>query len=175
MSIITADNYKSVNLKYDKVSPRVHRFDYRKHHYAVYIYLDPFQSGNYIYKFECCGKPQTLKTGYLPVYVGKLERPLQYRMNQHLNNFSAGREDTQNQYKKQFFQELERMIEANKNSGNPDNLMPRDLDDYKKYWVVIVKTFDDKKQLAEYERNLIKAIGVQYDSSGPLTNKKKGN
>lgn len=175
MSIITADNYKTTNLKYDKVSPRIHRFDYRKHKYAVYMYLNPFHSGDYEYKFHCCGKAQTLKSAYLPVYVGKLEHPLQFRMNQHLNNFKADRQDTQNQYKKQFFEELQRQMENNKGSGNPDTLMPYNLDDYKKFWVVIIKTFDDKNQLAEYERELIKIIGCQFDGSGPLTNKKKGN
>ena len=173
--LITSDNYKTANLKYDKVSPRVVRFDYRKHKYAVYMYLDPFHSGNYEYKFKCCGKIQNVKTGYLPVYVGKLENSLQYRMNQHVNNFIKDFQDTQNQYKRKFFQELEKQIEDNKQSGNPDNLMPRNLDEYKKHWVVIIKTFDNPKDLREYERELIKAIGTQFDGSGPLTNKKKGN
>ena len=175
MSIITVDNYYPINLKYDKVKPRVFRFDYRKHKYAVYMYLDPFHSGHYKYEFNCCGKKQKIETAYLPVYVGKLERPLQYRMNQHINNFNRNIDDTQNQYKKKFFQELERQIEQNKESGNPDPLMPRDLDEYKNNWIIIIKTFDDVNELREYERSLIKAIGTQFDGSGPLVNKKKGN
>jgi len=173
--IITSDSYKTTNLKYDKVSPRVARFDYRKHKYAIYIYLDPFHSGEYEYKFKCYGKPQTVKSAYLPVYVGKLENSLQYRMNHHINNFARNIEDSQNQFKKKFFQELERQIEQNKQSGNPDNLMPKSLDEYKNNWIIIIKTFDNPKDLREYERELIKAIGTQYDGSGPLVNKKKGN
>jgi len=175
MSIITIDNYHSTNLKYDKIKPRVYRFDYRKHKYAVYVYLNPFEHGDYKYEFRCCGKKMKFESAYLPVYIGKLEHPLQYRMNQHVNNFSRKFEDTQNQYKKKFFEELERQIEHNKDSGNPDPLMPRNLDEYKKNWVIIIKAFDNVKDLREYERELIKAIGVQYDGSGPLTNKKKGN
>ena len=175
MSIITTDTYSPVNLKYDKVKPRVHRFDYKKHNYAVYIYLDPFHQGYYKYEFKCCGRNEKLETAYLPVYIGKLEHPLQYRMNQHINNFARNIDDTQNQYKKRFFQELERQIEQNKQSGNPDPLLPKNIDDYKKHWIIIVKTFNNKKDLAEYERELIKVIGTQYDGSGPLVNKKKGN
>jgi len=175
MSIITIDSYTPVNLKYDKVNPRVHRFDYRKHHYAVYMYLDPFHEGHYKYEFECCNKKQKLETAYLPVYVGKLERPLQYRMNHHLNRFVTDKEDSQNQYKHRFFEQLEQQIDNNKGSGHPDTMMPKDMYDYKNHWIVIVKTFDNKDDLAEYERNLIKAIGCQFDHSGPLVNKKKGN
>lgn len=175
MSIITIDNYHPVNLKYDKVNPRVFRFDYRKHKSAVYIYLDPFHSGVYKYEFECCGKKQKLETAYLPVYIGKLEHPLQYRMNQHVNNFTRDIAESQNQYKKKFFQELQRQIAQNRESGNPDPLMPRDLDEYKKNWIIIIKTFTNIDELREYEREMIKAIGAQFDSSGPLVNKKKGN
>ena len=139
------------------------------------MYLDPFESGNFKYEFDCCGKKQKLETAYKPVYVGKLETPLAYRMNHHINNFKKDFEESQNQYKKEFFRQLEANIQRNRDSGAPDSLMPADLDDYKKHWVVIVKAFDDKNELRQYEKALITAIGTQYDHSGPLVNKKKGN
>ena len=145
--MITVDSYTSVNLKYDKVKPRVFRYNYLKHKYAVYMYLDPFESGHFKYEFKCCGVPQVVESAYKPVYVGKLESPMQYRMNQHLNNFVRDFQESKNQYKRKFFDDLVLNIQRNRDSGAPDTLMPQDLDEYKKHWIIILKSFDSPQEV----------------------------
>ncbi len=175
MSKFFHHEYTTVNSKYDKVEPRLHNYDYKNIKYAIYVYLDPFKQSNIEAKFQCCMKPQTVKFHYLPIYIGKLESPLAYRMNQHMHYFTKNIDDIDAKYKKQYLKDIEFHMKENQNQPNPDPMMPRNWDDYKKRWIIIIKRFDNKEDLREYERELIKAVGIMKDSSGPLTNVKKGN
>ena len=157
-------------MKFEKVSPRETHYDYKRHKYAIYVYLDPFIVWNKKIEVDCCGKKERLHFYYLPIYVGKLESPIAYRQNHHLHYFQRGIKDVQNPFKLNYFREIERKMEENRESASPDPLMPRNWDEYKKGWVIIVKTFDDRDSLRAYEKALIKSIGVLRDNSGPLTN-----
>ena len=161
-------------MKFHKVEPRLNNYDYRTHKYAIYVYLDPFVVWDKKVAFECCGKKQKFHFYYLPIYVGKLESPIVYRQNHHLHFFRRGIKDVQNQYKEEYLREIERKMEEERESLTPDPLMPKSWDDYKKGWIIILKTFSDKESLREFEKKLIQAIGVRRDNSGPLVNIVKG-
>lgn len=146
-----------------KVYPRELKFDYLKHRYYIYIYLNPFKS--YIDNNELgyIEDPQ-LFFGYEPIYVGKGVSGHGYRFNQHISKFLKGQET--NQKKKEKFKEIEKLMQS-RNDG------PKNWNDYKQNYIVIYKTFPNEKELLFYEMTLINKIGTLYstENPGPLTNK----
>jgi len=152
--------------KFDKVVPRLNNYDYRTHNYALYVYLDPFVEWKKSYRV---GKNNVFFY-YMPIYVGKLESPLAYRMNQHWNLFKKGQQDSKNPYKKEYFQEIMKKMDHEREQPAPDPYMPKNWEDYKKGWIIIQKTFKNREDLRKYESQMISAIGIRRDNTGPLVN-----
>jgi len=150
-----------------KMYPREVQFQYQKHRYFIYVYLDPFKE--YI-KDNQLGyiKDPNVFFGYEPFYIGKGVNGHGYRFNQHLSSYLSGKE--KNQYKINKFKEIEEKMKSNK---YPDK--PRNWNDFKNTCILIYKTFSNEQELLENEMLLINKIGIIGTSDmkykGPLTNK----
>lgn len=147
-----------------KMYPREITFDYHKHRYYIYFYLNPFKEYISENKLGYIEDP-LIFFGYEPIYVGKGVTSHGYRFNQHISNFLKNKET--NQKKKEKFQEIDNLMKKNL----PDK--PRNWNDYKQNYIIIYKTFPNEKELLFYEMKIINAIGTLYtpENPGPLTNK----
>jgi len=147
-----------------KVYPREISFNYQKHRYYIYIYLNPFKEYISENKLGVVDDPLVF-FGYEPIYVGKGVTGHGYRFNQHISQYLSGKE--KNLIKKEKFKEIENLMKKNI-PGKPKN-----WNDYKQNYIVIYKTFKNEKELLFYEMLLIKKIGTLYtpQNYGPLTNK----
>jgi len=125
--------------------------------------LDPFTE--YQQPKEVKVKNENFCFAYEPFYIGK-GTGAGYRHNQHISAFIKGNEN--NPFKIQKFKELaEKMAEA---AAKHENSKPWNWSEYQKNWVIILKTFDNPKDLLEFEMEFIKKLGTKK-TGGPLTNK----
>lgn len=147
-----------------KVYPREITFNYMKHRYYIYIYLNPFVEYLEDEKLGYLSDPRIF-FGYEPIYVGKGVNGHGYRFNQHISSFLSGKET--NQKKKEKFQEIDKLMKQNI-PGKPKN-----WNDYKQNYIIIYKMFSNEKELLYNEMLLINNIGTLYtpNNPGPLTNK----
>jgi len=151
-------------LKTYKVYPRKLDFKYMTDKFFIYVYLNPFEDlkkpkeyyfDNYSYCFA-----------YMPIYIGK-GTGSGYRQNQHIKAFRDNREG--NQLKVQAFQNLQnKMADA---AAKQDHTKPWNWKEYQDSYIIILKTFNDPKQLLKYEMELIQGIGTVFNKTGPLVNK----
>ncbi len=149
-----------------KVYPRVHQFNYMKDLFFIYVYLDPFRP---------LERPLSVKIdneefcfAYTPFYIGK-GTGTGYRHNQHMVAFEKGTE--RNIFKIQEFQKLkDNMAKA---VAMRKKEVPWNIKEFKERYVVILKTFEDPKELLKYEMQLINKIGTLFDHTGPLANRIK--
>jgi len=158
-------NVPDINLFYSyKIYPRELRFEYQKHRYYIYIYLNPFKEYITDNKLGVLDNPNIF-FGYEPIYIGKGTTGHGYRFNQHIANYLSGKE--KNQIKKEKFKEIEDLMKKNL-PGKPKN-----WNDYKQNYVLIYKTFPNEKELLYNEMLLINSIGTLYtpNKKGPLVNK----
>ncbi len=152
-------------LKTYKVFPRIQTFNYTKDLFFLYAYLDPFQE---------LQKPLVVKIdtdycfAYQPFYIGK-GTGAGYRHNQHLSAFKNQREN--NKFKVDTFTKLStNMADA---AAKQVHDKPWNFKEFQSGYIVIIKTFEDPKQLLKFEMEMINKIGTQWDKSGPLTNRIK--
>jgi hypothetical protein len=158
-------NVPDITLFYSyKVYPREISFNYMKHRYYIYIYLNPFKEYINDNKLGFINDP-LIFFGYEPIYVGKGVNGVGYRFNQHISTYLAGKE--KNLIKREKFKEIENLMKKNI-PGKPKN-----WNDYKQNYIIIYRTFKNEKELSIYEMALINKIGTLYtpQNPGPLTNK----
>jgi hypothetical protein len=153
-------------LKTYKVFPRVQQFNYLKDLFFLYVYMDPFQE---------LKKPLAINIdnqdycfAYTPFYIGK-GTGAGYRHHQHLAAFKNNTEN--NKFKVAAFNELSsKMATA---AAKQEHDKPWTIKEYQGSYIVIIKTFEDPKQLLKFEMQMINKIGTLWDKTGPLTNRIK--
>lgn len=151
-------------LKTYKVYPRLTNFNYNIDNLFIYIYVDPFEE---------LEKPKAYKAGgteycfaYSPIYLGK-GTGAGYRQHQHLQAFIQGRE--KNPYKVAAFKKIQgQMAEA---AATGDHTKPWNWKEYQERYIIILRTFQNPKDLLKFEMELIKNIGTVHNKRGPLANK----
>jgi putative cell wall-binding protein len=146
-----------------KIYPREINYDYKKHRYYIYIYLDPFTSYIEKNKLAYIEKPDIF-FGFEPFYVGKGTTGHGYRLNQHVSSYLSGKE--KNQYKIAKFKEIEEKMKSNKFPSKPSNWK-----EYKDHYIITYAAFNNEAELMETEKVLINKIGVKKFNDGPLVNK----
>lgn len=150
----------------NKVTPRINHFDYKKYHFYLYVYLNPFRKWDKSYSIL----GETVHFAFEPIYIGKATGD-GYRHNQHiaeyLKNGSEQLADGQihNEVKKRAFAE----VEKNMNHATDPHL-PRNWDEYQRDWVIILKGFQTAEELSNAENAFVKIIGNKRRGTGPLTN-----
>jgi hypothetical protein len=169
----TMNNYLSIQ----KVFPKENYFDLNKHKFYIYCYLDPFKPLNkeLLIKDAQFGINEKIQFGYEPIYIGKASTSHGYRHNQHIAEFLKGIDSEEPQHdeylthynliKMQKFKEIgQNML----NNNNPN--LPSSWEEYQKYWIIILKTFDTPQSLLINEKVFIREIGTIKNNNGPLTN-----
>jgi len=146
-----------------KAFPREFRFNYLKHRYFLYVYLDPFKCYLDNKELGYIENPDYF-FGYEPFYIGKGTNGHGYRMNQHISIFQKNQET--NIIKRKKFEEIETKMKSNK---YPDK--PKNWTEYKNNYIIILNTFNSEKELQDAEIILINKIGTIYQQNGPLVNK----
>jgi hypothetical protein len=146
-----------------KMYPRELNYDYKKHRYYIYIYLNPFISYLNDNKLAYIENPNIF-FAFEPFYVGKGTTGHGYRLNQHISSYLSGKE--KNQYKISKFKEIEEKMKSNKFPNKP-----KTWKEYKDHYIITYKAFDNEKDLMEMEKILINKIGTQKFQDGPLVNK----
>lgn len=153
-------------LKFSKVYPKENYHNYNIHSFYIYCYLDPFNLK--FTKYNIFG--EDIYFAYEPIYIGKATTFHGYRHNQHIMEFLNGKDSEEkntnyNHIKKDKFKELEKKLKENKNPALPSN-----WEEYKKYWIIILKQYNNQMDLINAEKEFIKNIGVRYKQTGPLVN-----
>jgi len=159
--------------KFEKVKPRVPYFDYKKHHMYVYVYLNPFEEKYQKYNIQ----GNIIEFAYTPIYIGKgtsnTPNNSGYRLNAHIAEYLKNGQETDgyrtihNETKRLKFKELENNMRKY-GHGNVD--LPKNWEEYKKQWIIVLKVFNNQAQLQRGEADLIKGIGTIRKGTGPLVN-----
>lgn len=153
----------------EKVRPRVNHFDYKKYQFYVYVYLNPFKEIQLKYKLP----GQYLEFAYEPIYVGKGTNGKGYRLNQHIKEYLKTGKETKGSYtihnevKKRAFKQLEKDMQQ---YGNSNPKYPRNWEEYKKNWIIVIKALDSQFDLQRFEATVIKTVGTIRRGTGPLVN-----
>jgi hypothetical protein len=147
----------------EKVCPRELYFDYTKHNFFIYVYLDPFQEINK--KFHVDDNTSfTFK--YRPFYIGKGSTGKGFRHNQHLADYINNREKIKTKDKVNYLEEIKKKMDS-----NTDLHKPSTPEEYKKMWIVILKSVDTHHELVQLEHNLISSLGrIRDGGNGLLVN-----
>lgn len=163
--------------KYEKVRPRLNHFRYKDVSFYIYVYLNPFKQERKIYHLP---NGEYIEFAYEPVYIGKGTNSHTddkfrsgYRMNQHIAEYLKNGSEVidgkqiHNEFKRRAFKNIEDNM---RKYGHGDIDMPRNWDEYKKSWVIILNDYPTAMALEAAERNYIKGIGTQRRGTGPLVN-----
>jgi len=149
-----------------KVLPRIPYHDYTKHNFYIYCYIDPFTKK--YQKYNIAG--EEFNFAYRPIYIGKASNK-GFRHAQHIPEFiKSGKEQEgnvkiYNALKRKTFQELENNMKINNNYE-----LPKDWEEYKKNWIIILKVCNSQEELIQTEKDFIKGIGTIKKRTGPLVN-----
>jgi len=146
-----------------KMYPRELKYDYLKHRYYIYIYLDPFNSYLDHDMLGYIDKPDIL-FGFEPWYVGKGTTGHGYRLNQHIKKYLSKQET--NKLKLEKFKEIEKKMQSNK---YPDK--PKNWKEYQDNWIMVYHNFSTERELMDMEQLIINKIGTKYNNKGTLVNK----
>ena len=163
--------------KYEKVRPRLNHFRYKDVSFYIYVYLNPFKQERKLYHLP---NGEYIEFAYEPVYIGKGTNSHTddkfrsgYRMNQHIAEYLKNGSEVidgkqiHNEFKRRAFKNIEDNM---RKYGYGDIDMPRNWDEYKKSWVIILNDYPTAMALEAAERNYIKGIGTQRRGTGPLVN-----
>jgi hypothetical protein len=143
-----------------KVCPRINHFDYKKYNFFIYVYLDPWTPVDKKYLIN----GDEIEFKYQPWYLGKGANGPMFRHNQHLADYLKGRELVKSPEKQHMFDYISKQIEQNRNPN-----LPSTWDEYKFFWIVILRQFKTERENRDWEREAIKVIGRNIHS-GPLVN-----
>jgi len=146
-----------------KMYPKEFNYDYKKHRYYIYIYLDPFTSYLEHNQLGYIEKPEIF-FGFEPFYVGKGTSGHGYRLNQHIQHFIKNKE--KNEFKRYKMNEIQQKMFSNK---YPDK--PKNWKEFQDHFVMVYKAFDNEQDLMNTEKLLINKIGTIKNMDGPLVNK----
>jgi hypothetical protein len=150
-------------MAYQKMSPRLNFYD-RKYSYYLYCYLNPFKIYNKVHRF----KNIDMHFYYEPFYIGKASTNTGFRHNQHLANFLY--EKDKDSRKSSTFNEINQNMNSGKDFSHINPLAPKNWEEYKNGWIVVLYTSNSAEELIQAERDLIKTIGTKKDNTGPLDN-----
>ena len=150
-----------------RIYPRIDSFNYLKHSFYIYCYLDP--SKCYLDDEKILEVDTSFKKFYFayePFYVGKGVNRVGYRFNHHINEFLANRPDS-NIAKRQKFKEIEQKMRRRE-------LPITTWQEYKRDFIILMINFDNEKDLLQCEFELIHNIGSIYhkneNEKGSLVN-----
>ena len=163
--------------KYEKVRPRLNHFRYKEVGFYIYVYLDPFKMKRSLYHLP---NGETIEFAYEPVYIGKGTNSHTddqfrsgYRMNQHIAEYLKNGQEViegkqiHNEFKRRAFQKIQDNM-FRFGHGNVD--YPRNWEEYKKSWIIILNDYPTAVALEAAEKNFIKGIGTLRRGTGPLVN-----
>jgi hypothetical protein len=143
-------------------------FQYQSYKFFIYVYLDPFQEFPTAYKVKAGNPLVEYCFAFAPIYLGK-GTGAGYRQNQHLKAFLNKKEN--NPEKIKAFQKIQDGMADAVAIG--DHTVPWNWDEYKSGYIKILEVFQDPKELIDFEMQMIKGLGTQWDNTGYLSNKIK--
>ena len=165
--------------KFEKVRPRLNHFKYKDVSFYIYVYLNPFKPLRSLYKLP---NGEHIEFAFEPIYIGKGTNSHTddkfrsgYRMNQHIAEYlksNVGEEvvngrTIHNEFKKRAFKDLEsNMLKL----GHSNVDYPRNWDEYKDNWIIVLNDYPTTQALEAAEKNYIKGIGTLRRGTGPLVN-----
>jgi len=150
-----------------KAYPRINVFNYKKHEFYIYCYIDPFESyyeNNELLKVNRENETP-LFFAYEPFYIGKASSMTGYRMNQHINNFMKPDSNADSKLKTEKFKKIQEQF-SKKIPGTPHNWK-----EYKDTCILVLEDFESEEALLKREMELINSIGTIGSKKGPLVNK----